>query len=87
MLTDVLKKEYIRLNVECSDWEDSIRTAGKILLDNDVVTEEYIEDAIEGVKELGPYIVITKGVALPHATNKKGVNKTGIALLTLKTPV
>ena len=52
MLTDVLKKEYIRLNVECSDWEDSIRTAGKILLDNDVVTEEYIEDAIEGVKEL-----------------------------------
>ena len=87
MLTDVLKKEYIRLNVECSDWEDSIRTAGKILLDNDVVTEEYIEDAIEGVKELGPYIVITKGVALPLATNKKGVNKTGIALLTLKTPV
>ena len=26
-------------------------------------------------------------MALPHATNKIGVNKTGIALLTLKNPV
>lgn len=87
MLSDVLKKEYIKLNAECKDWEDAIRTAGQVLMDNGVVTEEYIEEAIRGVKELGPYIVITKGVALPHATNKIGVNKTGIALLTLKNPV
>lgn len=87
MLSDVLKLEYIKLNVECKDWEDAIKTAGGILVDNKVVTDEYIEEAIKGVKELGPYIVITKGVALPHATNKIGVNKTGIALITLKTPV
>ena len=31
-----------------------------------------------------PYIVITKGVALAHATNKVGVNTTGISLITLK---
>ena len=87
MLTDVLKEEYIKLNVECKDWEDAIRTAGQILIDNGVATNEYVEDAIEGVKELGPYVVITKGVALPHATNKKGVFKTGISLITLKNPV
>ena len=87
MLSDVLKKEYIKLNVECKDWIDAIRTAGQVLIDNGVVTDEYVEEAIKGVKELGPYIVITKGVALPHATNKIGVNKTGIALLTLKKPV
>lgn len=87
MLSNVLKKEYIKLNVECKNWEEAVRAAGEILLQNGVITNEYIEEAIKGVKELGPYIVITKGVALPHATNKVGVNKTGISLITLKNPV
>lgn len=87
MLTDVLKKEYIKLNVECKDWEEAIRQAGEVLKENNVVTDEYIEEAIKGVRELGPYIVITKGVAIPHATNKVGVNKTGISLITLKNPI
>ena len=43
MLSDVLKKEYIKLNAECKDWVDAIRTAGQVLMDNGVVTEEYIE--------------------------------------------
>lgn len=87
MLSDVLKKEYVKLNVECKDWIEAVKESGKILLENNVITNEYIEEAIKGVKELGPYIVITKGVALPHATNKVGVNKTGISLITLKEPV
>lgn len=87
MLSNVLKEEYIELNAECKNWEDAIRTAGQILMDNGVVTQEYIEESIKGVKELGPYIVITKGVALPHVTNKIGVKKTGMSLLTLKNPV
>lgn len=87
MLSDVLKKEYIELNVECSDWIEAVKKAGEILIKNEVITNEYVEEAIKGVKELGPYIVITKGVALPHATNKVGVNKTGISLVTLKNPV
>ena len=87
MLSNVLKKEYIRLNVECKNWEEAVRAAGEILLQNGVITNEYIEEAIKGVKELGPYIVITKGVPLPHATNKVGVNTTGISLITLKNPV
>lgn len=87
MLSDVLKQEYIKLNVECKDWIEAVKTAGNILIQNQVITNEYVEEAIKGVKELGPYIVITKGVALPHATNKVGVNKTGISLITLKNPV
>lgn len=87
MLSNVLKEEYIRLNVECNNWEEAVRSAGEVLKQYEVITDEYIEAAIEGVKELGPYIVITKGVALPHATNKVGVNKTGISLVTLKNPV
>lgn len=87
MLNDILKQEYIKLNVECKNWEEAIRSAGQVLLENDVITNEYIEEAIKEVKELGTYIVITKGVAMPHATSHIGVKKTGIALIKLKEPV
>lgn len=87
MLSDLLNRETVRLNVEVSDWQEAVRAAGGLLVDSGSITVEYIEEAIKNVKELGPYIVITKGIALPHATNTKGVNKTSMSLVTLKTPV
>lgn len=87
MLSNILKKDYIKLNLECKDWEDAIRKSGNILLENKLVTNEYIEEAVKGVKELGPYIVIAKGVALPHTANDIGVKKNGIVLVTLKEPI
>lgn len=87
MLRDILKEEYIKLNVECKNWEEAIRKAGEILLKSSIVTEEYIEETVRELKELGPYTVIDNGVAIPHASNHKGVNKTGVALVTLKEPV
>ncbi len=87
MLSDILKKEYIKLDVECNNWEEAIRIAGQTLIDNKVVTNEYVENTINGIKELGPYVVIAKGIALPHTTSSAGVNKTGISLIRLKKPV
>ena len=87
MLSNILKKEYIKLNVECNDWEEAIRVTGQILINNEVVTNEYIENTINGIKELGPYVVIAKGIALPHTTSSAGVNKTGISLVRLKNAV
>lgn len=87
MLSDVLKKEYIKLDVECNDWEEAIRVAGQTLINNEVVTNEYVENTINGIKELGPYVVIAKGIALPHTTSSARVNKTGISLVRLKNAV
>ncbi len=87
MLTDVLNEESIKLNVECTNWEDAIREAGNVLYKNKIITKEYIENTINGTKELGPYIVIAKGVAMPHATTNIGVLKSGISLITLKEPI
>ena len=56
-------------------------------MENGDITEEYIQAVIDNVNEVGPYIVITKGVALPHATNKIGVNRTAMSFISLKTPV
>lgn len=87
MLSDLIRKETIALGLEVDDWQDAVRKAGQLLINDGSITEEYIDDAIENVKELGPYIVITKGIALPHATNKVGVNRTAMSLITLKNPV
>lgn len=87
MLKDILKAEYIKTNVECKDWEDAIRNAGNILLEKNIVTEEYIDTVIKSVKLYGPYVVVAKGIAIPHCLGSMGVNKNAITLITLKNPV
>ena len=42
MLSDVLKEEYIKLNVEVSNWEEAIKEAGTVLKDNGVVNEQIL---------------------------------------------
>ena len=42
---------------------------------------------IQTTKESGPYIVITKHVALPHARPESGAKEIAISIATLETPV
>jgi len=83
MLSDVLREEYISLGDHSKTWEEAVEHSGEILLENDVITRDYIKATIKNVQETGPYIVITKGVAIPHASNKLGVGKTAISLVRL----
>lgn len=87
MLKDILKAEYIKINEECKDWEDAIKHAGNILLEKNIVTEEYIDTVIKSVKLYGPYVVVAKGIAIPHCLGSMGVNENAITLITLKNPV
>ena len=87
MLKDILKAEYIKINEECEDWEDAIRPAGNILLEKNIVTEEYIDTVIKSVKLFGPYVVVAKGIAIPHCLGSMGVKENAITLITLKNPV
>lgn len=87
MLSELLTKDNIRLNVVAKDWKEAVIASGSILENNDIVDHRYVEAAIKNVIDLGPYIVVTKGVAIPHANSNLGVNKTAISLARLKTPV
>lgn len=87
MLSDLLDESLVQLNVEASDWEDAIRKAAQPLVDNDKVTPAYVDDIIKGVNELGPYIVITEHVALPHARPESGALESAVGIVTLKEPV
>ncbi len=87
MLSDLLDESLVQLNVEASDWEDAVRKAAQPLVDNDKVTSAYVDDIIRGVSELGPYIVIAKHVALPHARPESGALESAVGIMTLKEPI
>ena len=87
MLTDYIKKEWIKLDVEAGNWEEAIEKGGEELLKDNIITQSYIEAMKKAVKDMGAYFVVTKSVALPHAKVEEGILKTGFGLVTLKNPV
>ena len=84
---NLLSKERIELDYPAKDWEDAIRCAGKILYDTKTVTKQYVEEMVNSVKKHGPYIVVCKGMALPHADCSKGAIEEAASLVRLKTPI
>ena len=87
MLKDLVSEKLIKLQIEASDWEDAVRKAAQPLVDDGMVKTSYVDDIVKGVKEMGPYIVLTKHVALPHARPESGALESAIGIATLKTPV
>ena len=74
----------IELNVSAADWQDAVIKSGTILLNNGYVTREYVNAMVQN---LGPYIVVAPGLAMPHARSTNGVIKSGISIMTLSQPV
>lgn len=86
-LKELLIPERVDVQVEASTWEDAVRAVGRLMVDTGVVEERYIDGMIETVKQLGPYIVIAPGIAMPHALPEKGVLENCMAIITLDPPV
>lgn len=86
-ITDLLKVKNISLNQSATTWEEAIEKTGRLLLKNGYIKESYITSMIDVIKEYGSYIIISPGVALPHARCDKNVVDTGMSLITLCEPV
>lgn len=87
MLKDLLTKDTIRVNIDAKDWEDAIRKGGDLLEKDGSIEHRYVDGMVETMKEIGPYIVIAPGIAMPHARPESGVKKIGMSLMTLKNPI
>ena len=87
MLKDMVSERLVRLQIEADNWGDAVRQAAQPLVDENKAKMSYVDDIIKGVKEMGPYIVLTKHVALPHARPESGALENAIGVATLKTPV
>lgn len=88
MLHEVLTPEVIALDVEAKDWREAVRRSGDLLYKAGKIEKEYIDDMIQMVEELGPYIVIIPGIALAHARPDTGkIKELGVSLVRLKEAV
>ena len=86
-LKDLLTEKTIKLQATAADWKEAVRIGGNLLVEAGAVTPEYVDAMISFTEELGPYVVIAPGLAIPHARPDAGVIEVGFSLVTLATPV
>lgn len=87
MLKEFISQSSVKAQVKVNNWEEAIGESGKLLLEIGGIEQEYVDKMISNVKEYGPYIVVTPGVAIAHARPEDGVNFNCISVITLKNPI
>jgi len=81
MLSELIKKGRVIFHDGFDRWEDAIAASCAPLLEQGVIEQAYIDQIIESVKELGPYIVIAPDICLPHAQEGAGVNESAVCFM------
>lgn len=87
VLKELLTAETIQLQPSVSSWQESIEEAAAPLLKIGAIEKSYVEAMVTSIEETGPYVVITPGVAIPHARPEHGVRSLSMSLLKLDEPV
>jgi len=83
----MIDESFIQLKIKARDWEEAIRKSALPLLKKEKITEQYIDKIIEITRTTGPYIVITKHTALPHAPSEFGAKELAMSITTLENPI
>lgn len=86
-LMDLMEEGIIQVDVEAKDREEAIILSYEPMLKKGYITQGYVEEIIKDLRRLGPYIVITKHIALPHTKAEAGALKTGLGITVLKEPI
>lgn len=81
MVTNILNKKYIKMNLPSVTKEEAIKAAGSLLVKGGYVKENYIEYMLQREKEcktsIGNYVAIPHGIA----KSKEEIMKSGIVVL------
>ncbi|WP_187378573.1 BglG family transcription antiterminator [Oceanobacillus jeddahense] len=86
-LSDLIPSRRIHFQHAVKDWKEAVEVAAKPLIKDQSINKSYVNKMIQHINHYGPYVVLSKHLALPHANSAGGVNKTGISVLHLQEPV
>ncbi|MBR0385264.1 MAG: PTS sugar transporter subunit IIA [Erysipelotrichaceae bacterium] len=84
---EILSVDHILTGVKAETWQQAVEAAGQILVDQGSITSEYIENMIQAVNELGPYMVLMPHFALAHAAPCAAGLHDDMSLIILDEPV
>lgn len=85
-LADVVKRKCVVAHVDAASWDEAVRFAAGLLMDNGFVTEAFLEDVLRMRDDYGQYSVLPGGVCLPHAFPSPSYSL-AMTLVTLEHPV
>ena len=83
----MLFRSNVSFRYPAETWEDVIRHGGQLMVDAGFTDPTYTEAMIDVVRDMGPYIVLAPGLAMPHARPEMGAKQVGAALVTLEKPI
>ena len=83
----ILNENNVQLQIEAKNWEEAVRIGAEMLVSQGCAEKSYVEGIISAIKELGPYIIVADGLAMPHTRPECGATGIGCSLITLKEPV
>lgn len=88
MLIKVLTENLVRLDVEgVYTPEEVIRYSGELLKNAGKIKPIYIDKMVDAFKQLGPYMVMAPGIAMPHARPSGDVLEPCVSFIRLKEPM
>ena len=87
LLENLLSEDNVSFRYPAETWEDVIRHGGQLMVDAGFTDPTYTEAMIDVVRDMGPYIVLAPGLAMPHARPEMGAKQVGTALVTLEKPI
>lgn len=82
-----LNNEKIQYVESVTDWQEALVIAGRPLLSEGAISQDYIDAIIQQKKEIGPFFVIAPQIAMPHARPEQGAHKLGLSIVLLGTAV
>lgn len=86
-MLEKIREQDIMLNIRANDWEDAIRKSAQLLLEQDKIELSYVDEMINALHRVGPYIVLGNHVALAHTRPEYGVKEAGVTFSTIENGV
>lgn len=82
-----IRLENIQVGKRAKDWEEAIQIAAQPLVEQGAISKQYVQNMIDSVNTLGPYIVIMPQFALAHAAPCAEVKQSDISIATFKNDI
>lgn len=86
-LLSILDESRICIFPDRCGWQNSIRIAGRCLLDNQSIEPKYLDTIITQLQYYGPYMFLTENVLLAHAKPEDGVNCLDVSMAVFRESV
>ncbi|NMB62642.1 MAG: PTS sugar transporter subunit IIA [Chloroflexi bacterium] len=87
MLLDYLKPDLVLFHVNANTWQNAVQIGGGLLVEHGICTPAYVDACMRAAIHMGPYMVLSPGIALAHSRPEDGALAVGLSIITLDPPV